>query len=438
MKRIIPFLLVLLLIPNLSYAKGQYPGFDNFNNVNSYKEEQFSDVPGSAWYAKNVASVYELGLMKGINENNFGPEVNITLADTVTLASRLHSIYYNDGHKFSASIPWYKEYVDYAMENNIIKGDLLVYYYVATRAQFAMIIADALPAEAFEPINIIDDGSIPDIPSAAVYYDAVYKLYRAGILTGNDSQGTFSPYGSMTRKEVAVIMARVADKDLRRQATLTNKSLSLNYDYVYISDNEDVKLSVHDENGKVITSGITWESSGPESVEVKDGTIRALNDGFGREMITATTEEGTAVHCMAIYKSKEIITQLNNGYSVYIRYPSILSIENIYPDIALWYYNEISMPDLDIYDFYYTYQARTVEDAGLYAVVYATYLEQNGYTIIEGIETSSWIPGLENYVNCKFIDPSGKYQVTVNARIAAAGDRFQHPIVDVSIEEADK
>jgi hypothetical protein len=434
MKRIIPFLLLLLLIPNLSYAKGQSPGFDHFDHANSYKEGQFSDVSGSAWYAKNVASVYDLGLMKGIDENTFGPEINITLADTVTLASRLHSTYYNDGHQFSASIPWYKDYADYAMDNNIIKTDLLVYYYVASRAQFAMIIADSLPAEAFEPINIIDDGSIPDIPSAAVYYDAVYKLYRAGILTGNDSQGTFSPYGNMTRKEVAAIMARVADKNLRKRATLTNGSLSLNYSYVYISDQEAVKLFVHDENGKIVTSGITWKSSGPESVEVKDGTIRILNDGFGREMITATTKDGTEVHCMAIYKSKETITQLSNGYSVYIRYPSILSIENIYPDIALWYHSEIS--DSDTY--YYTYQARTVEDAGLYAMMYATYLEQSGYTTIEGIETSSWVPSLENYVRCKLIDPSGKYQVTVSATIAPAGDRFQHPIVDVSIEEADK
>jgi S-layer homology domain. len=436
MNRIIAFLLIFLLIPNLSYGKEQSLGFSNFNNVSSYKEGQFSDVADSAWYAKNVASVYGLGLMKGINENTFGSNANITVADTITLACRLHSIYYHDGHVFSDSTPWYSEYVDYALENRIIKNGFLLFSRNATRVDFAMIIADSLPAEVFEPINIINDGIIPEIQSAAVYYDAVYKLYRAGILTGNDSQGTFSPYETMTRKEVAAIMARVVDNNLRKQITLTNKSLSLNYDYVYISENEKVKLSVHDESGKMITSGITWKSSGPESVEVNNGIVHALNDNFGREMITATTAQGAEVHCMVIYKSKEIISKPNGGISVYVRYPSIYSIDNVCPDIALAYQFETSLPDLGIYKYYYTYQARTLEDAELTAIIYAKFLEQAGYTMIKGVDTSGEIPVLENYISYEFTDPSGQYLITVTATIAPAGDRFQHPNVDVSIEEA--
>ena len=37
------------------------------------------------------------------------------------------------------------------------------------------------------------------VPLDAAYADAVYRLYRAGVLTGSDSLGTFGPDSSITR-----------------------------------------------------------------------------------------------------------------------------------------------------------------------------------------------------------------------------------------------
>ncbi len=54
---------------------------------------------------------------------------------------------------------------------------------------FASVLAAALPSEALTAINTIADGAIPDVSYSAYYADAVYLLYRAGVLTGSDTAG---------------------------------------------------------------------------------------------------------------------------------------------------------------------------------------------------------------------------------------------------------
>lgn len=45
---------------------------------------------------------------------------------------------------------------------------------------------------------------------------AVYAMYQAGILTGNDAYGTFTPYSTITRAEVAAVVSRMVDPSLRQ------------------------------------------------------------------------------------------------------------------------------------------------------------------------------------------------------------------------------
>ena len=85
----------------------------------------------------------------------------------------------------------------------------------ATREQFAEILANSLPDNGLYPINNIADNAIPDIRNGDRYGNSIYKLYRAGILTGNDVLGNFSPKSYITRAEVATIVSRIADSDNR-------------------------------------------------------------------------------------------------------------------------------------------------------------------------------------------------------------------------------
>ena len=73
----------------------------------------------------------------------------------------------------------------------------------------------SFPDEALEPINQIADGYVPDVKMDAAYSNAIYRLYRAGILTGNDDKGTFSPDSNIMRSEVAAIISRMANEEKR-------------------------------------------------------------------------------------------------------------------------------------------------------------------------------------------------------------------------------
>ena len=104
-------------------------------------------------------------------------------------------------------------------ENNIV-WEFVNYNAPVTRADFAVIAGSALPDEALSSINDIENGDIPDVPEDADYAEAVYRLYNAGVLTGNDAYGTFTPDSYITRGAAAALVSRLADPSLRKSITL--------------------------------------------------------------------------------------------------------------------------------------------------------------------------------------------------------------------------
>lgn len=194
----------------------------HFPAVKEYSAGLFPDVDEDDWYAAVVKAGYELGLITGMSDGGFDPKGQLTIAQTVTMAARLHSIYYNGEEDIpEADGPWYQAYLDYAYKNGIINS---AYYFCdvtapANRAQFAEIFADALPAEALSPINDIADGDVPDVGADSSYADAVYLLYRAGILQGRDS-GYFYAASNINRAEAAAMLSRMAESDNRLEFEL--------------------------------------------------------------------------------------------------------------------------------------------------------------------------------------------------------------------------
>ncbi len=194
----------------------------HFQRQTLYFPGQFSDVPADQWYTDPVASAFELSLMKGTGDHTFDPYGNVTLAQAITMAARIHSIYTTGKESFVQTGTWYQVYLDYAYENGIIS---YACYNAdvnnnATRAMFAEIFARALPDDGLYPINSISDDAIPDVKMSAGYAQHVYKLYRAGILTGGDAMGTFSPNTCITRAEAAAIVSRMAESSSRKEFSL--------------------------------------------------------------------------------------------------------------------------------------------------------------------------------------------------------------------------
>ncbi|MBQ2546086.1 MAG: hypothetical protein II557_07325, partial [Clostridia bacterium] len=160
------------------------------------------------------------------------PGGDVTIAEAFAIAARVHAIlttgsadaadrYLEDLQKelgYSDPQPWYWTYVLYA---DRYLGD----FSVGTgsgpilRRDFARLLAAAVGDGAAE-INEVVPGAVPDLEENALTA-GIYRLYRAGILTGNDARGTFLPDTPIRRCEAAAIAARILDPALRRRFTLT-------------------------------------------------------------------------------------------------------------------------------------------------------------------------------------------------------------------------
>ena len=238
----------------------------DFQKINTYQPGQFSDVSATDWYAENVKITYEYGLMTGKSNNLFDVGGNLTVAEAVAIVCRLHNAYNRNNADFGAASPWYQPYVDYAKANGIIERD---YSYAApiSRLDFAFFISNALPDAAMPKLNEVAQNDIPDLYAGSPCQDAiaalqgtgvleevstsrlqhlstvicgsigtipsskeqeaVYRLYRAGILTGNDEHGTFAPETNITRSAAAAIVSRVVEPSLRKHIVLTKKAPEL-------------------------------------------------------------------------------------------------------------------------------------------------------------------------------------------------------------------
>ncbi|MCI8284678.1 MAG: hypothetical protein HFE90_05340 [Firmicutes bacterium] len=224
-KSMIAAAVLIIMVISLTALCSADDGLSNFKKTRDYTPGQFADINSGAWYEEDAASVYELGLMSGTQDNIFSPNGNMTVAETVTLAARLRSIYNNDNEKFEQSSPWYQTYVDYAVKNRIIgENEFADYKAAATRTETATILAASLPESALGSVNSIAAGDIYDVSDSEYYSASVYKLYNAGIITGNDDYGSFKPRSNINRKEMAVIINRIVYPSKR--VSFTPKAMS--------------------------------------------------------------------------------------------------------------------------------------------------------------------------------------------------------------------
>ena len=84
MKKFLTVLLAVFLL-----AAGANAAFEKSNTYN----DNFSDVTESNWFSNDVKTAYELGLMNGKSEGLFDPNGNVTVAEGITMASRIHALY---------------------------------------------------------------------------------------------------------------------------------------------------------------------------------------------------------------------------------------------------------------------------------------------------------------------------------------------------------
>ncbi len=288
-KRYLSVFLALIMcigiLPITSITVDSNDGLLNFTKTSAYSDSVFTDVHEDDWFSDNVKAVYEYELMNGKGNSCFDPENSVTIAETITIAARLNAQYYIGTDVFVDSEPWYQTYVDYAENCGIIDDATDDFNAPATRGIFADIIANALPDSAFEEINIVAYSGIPDVSLTDSFGRAVYKLYRAGIMIGNDESGTFAPESNIKRCEVAAIVTRMVEPSLRKTVQL-GREYAVSFELGY----EGKKLDVQ----KVVEGYTAEEPDTPVRKNyIFDGWYTAQNGGYKFEFETEILSDMT-------------------------------------------------------------------------------------------------------------------------------------------------
>jgi hypothetical protein len=201
-------------------AEPGVPGMDNFQSGEAYAG-QFNDIAGrdmAVW----VERVYEYGIVSGKGDGVYDPEGNVTYAEAIVFANKIHAIYKYGTADVITPIPdeeWYAGHIAYAEKEGIIETGRfdMPMNDAATRAVIMRLLAKSLPAGEWGKLNTFT--SVHDVDAN----DAeIIKLYEAGIITGKDERGTFGGDDLVTREQVAAMVARIVDVQWRRTGSTYN------------------------------------------------------------------------------------------------------------------------------------------------------------------------------------------------------------------------
>lgn len=200
----------------------------------------FADVATDAWYAPYIDVCHGAGLMQGVGDGRFDPDGTLSCAEMMTVCARLHSVL-GGGSGTLPVMPaeektdeymgaWYDDtmyYWENALPNIALDDDFLVFEAHITAEYTQVNFTSYAGAEADCPRGVLAcmlamtlaGEDLPILRSATAIpdcdYPPVHRLYSGGILGGVDDAGTFNGHGSLTRAELATVVARVVEPELR-------------------------------------------------------------------------------------------------------------------------------------------------------------------------------------------------------------------------------
>lgn len=219
-KRMLALLLAITLCLPLLPCVQASAGLQDLPEIRSYADAGFTDVQDD-WAKPGIVAAYEMGLMNGKGNALFDPDGSVTIAEVVMAAALIHNLWLGKGSDIPAGQDsWYGGGLAICVEEGILKErEFAAFTPVATRAQMAGILARALPESALPQKNGVT--SLPDVVFATPYSPEIFILYRAGVINGTGTGGTFTPYGQITRKELAGILYKLAKPSMRGTFSFT-------------------------------------------------------------------------------------------------------------------------------------------------------------------------------------------------------------------------
>lgn len=192
---------------------------------NMVTENKFEDIESVDWAKDAIQFLYEIGVVNGYSEVEYGPQRNISRIEFVSMLSR--ALKYKDTPYESKGLVYY--YLDYDQEH-WSKED----YDYLMRCYQAITPSDIVSAGYYNIVEVFDNGKIDmdkPITRAEVvalmdtflpkdntipklndiwghkFEKSIVKAYNYGLIVGYPDM-TFRPNSSITRAEMAVILER--------------------------------------------------------------------------------------------------------------------------------------------------------------------------------------------------------------------------------------
>ena len=173
----------------------------------------FTDLINHPWASEAIEELAEKGIIKGRTENTYAPGDNISRADFAILFVRALKLSSDNTENFS-DVPegaYYASELATARNSGIVTGVGGNRYNPTlsiTREDMMVIAVRALEAAGLIQPSEPDELNFDDAADISPYaYNAVSRLVSLGLITG--SNGKINPKGYTTRAEVAVLLHRI-------------------------------------------------------------------------------------------------------------------------------------------------------------------------------------------------------------------------------------
>ena len=217
---------------------------------------RFTDVPADAWYHDSANFCYEAGVFVGDQAGRFQPQRVITPQEGYAILARLHQAHTGSAQSFivAPGEDWSEPYLRYCLEHQILSEAEAAASAPLNRERFVQFLSRIYDGEDFQKINPVT--SLPDYTISTDLGQFALTLYQAGVLSGTDLYGRFSPLAELSRAECATIIMRLLSPETRSKletpqplkmklAFLTASDTVYDFDgaYLYlVDDSEDAPL----------------------------------------------------------------------------------------------------------------------------------------------------------------------------------------------------
>lgn len=232
-----------------------------FTSTTSAGANGFTDVPKTHPNYEHIHYLYSKGIIKGVDQNHFKPDVNLTRGQAALMLARAFDLNLTARETVFIDVnTTLSGAVQSAYEAKIINGTSATTFAPdakITREQMAMLLARAFKLEEQSAKEFDDVGM------QTTAYTAVRKIHAFGI-TGGVDENHFDPTGYVSRKHFSAFLARGLNEDLRLNSS------SCGYD-------EDLRINPSRQVINCMITNATRHADGIIPPEIVKGIVNVEN-----------------------------------------------------------------------------------------------------------------------------------------------------------------